>query len=50
MADEIQAMLGMSLEDFEENVVKTYSLESRLQAKYDAGMISDEEMSAAGLK
>ena len=46
---ECQAMMGMSLEDFENKIVSGYTLEERLQAKYAEGTISAEEMEAAGL-
>lgn len=48
--EEIASWLGMSKDDFEKNVVSTYSLEERLNAKHDAGQISDDEMKAAGLE
>lgn len=47
---ECQAMLGMSLKDFEDNIVTAYSLEDRLNAKYQEGTISADEMKAAGLE
>lgn len=43
-------MLGMSLKDFEDNIVTAYSLEDRLNAKYQEGTISADEMKAAGLE
>lgn len=47
--DELKAMVGISYDEMME-IINGYSLESRLQAKHEAGIISDDEMAAAGLK
>lgn len=46
--EEIQNMIGISYDDMI-NVIKEYNLENRLNAKYEAGLISEDEMKAAGL-
>lgn len=47
--NEIQSMIGISYDEMME-IINSYNLESRLKAKNEAGIISDEEMAAAGLK
>ncbi len=47
--EEIQALQGISY-DVMMTIINDYSLENRLQAKHAAGIISDDEMAAAGLK
>lgn len=46
-AEEIQAMIGITCEEME-GIIADYDLDHRLMAKYEAGMISAEEMEAAG--
>jgi len=49
-AEESQAMMGLTLDQFVNDIVLKFdSLESRLRAKYEQGIISAEEMQAAGL-
>lgn len=45
--EEIKAMIGISYDDMVK-IVKDYSLDNRLMAKYKAGIISKDEMTAAG--
>lgn len=45
--EEIKAMIGISYEDMMK-IVKDYNLDNRLMAKYEAGIISADEMKAAG--
>ena len=47
-ADEIKSMIGISYEEMM-NIINDYSLENRLNAKYEAGEVSEEEMKSAGL-
>ena len=47
-ADEIKSMLGISYDEMM-NIINDYSLENRLNAKYEAGEVSEEEMKSAGL-
>lgn len=47
-ADEIRSMIGISYDEMI-SIIGDYSLENRLQAKYEAGEVSEEEMQAAGL-
>ena len=43
-------MMGLTLDQFVNDVILKFdSLESRLQAKYEQGIISADEMEAAGL-
>lgn len=46
-AEEIQAMVGITYDEMME-IINNYSLENRLMEKYEAGVISAEEMEAAG--
>lgn len=48
--EECQAMMGLSLDEFVNDIVLQYSLENRLQKKYQEGTIPAEEMKAAGLE
>ncbi len=47
-ADEIKSMIGISYDEMM-NIINDYSLENRLNAKYEAGEVSEEEMKSAGL-
>lgn len=48
--EECQSMMGLTLDQFVNDVILKFdSLESRLQAKYEQGIISADEMQAAGL-
>ena len=48
--EECQEMMGLTLDEFVNDwILKFDSLESRLQAKYEQGIISADEMEAAGL-
>lgn len=46
--DEIKSMIGISYDEMM-SIINDYSLENRLNAKYEAGEVSEEEMKAAGL-
>lgn len=46
--EEIQNMIGISYDEMI-SIINDYSLENRLNAKYEAGEISEEEMKSAGL-
>ncbi len=48
--EECVAMLGMSLEEFENTVVSVYSLNERLLAKYNEGTIPEQELLDAGIE
>ena len=49
-AEECQAMMGLTLDEFVNDVILEFnSLENRLMAKYEQGIISADEMEAAGL-
>lgn len=49
-AEECQAMMGLTLDEFVNDVILEFnSLENRLIAKYEQGIISADEMEAAGL-
>lgn len=45
--EEIQAMVGITYDEMME-IIDNYNLDNRLMAKYEAGIISAEEMTAAG--
>ena len=45
--EEIQAMVGISCDEML-SIINDYSLDSRLMAKYEAGIIPADEMKAAG--
>lgn len=46
-AEEIQAMIGITYDEMME-IIDNYSLENRLMDKYEAGLITEDEMTAAG--
>ena len=46
--EELETMIGVSTSEME-NIVASYSLESRFQSKYEQGIISADEMAAAGI-
>ena len=46
--DEIKSMVGISYDEMMQ-IIDDFSLENRLNAKYEAGIISEEEMKSAGL-
>jgi ABC-type sugar transport system substrate-binding protein len=46
--EELQAMIGISLDDLED-IIHNYSLVARFQAKAEQGIISADELAAAGI-